>query len=116
MNKRRTINITRLRRARRTRMHIRSGACPRLSVFPSNRYLYAQVIDDAAGRTLAQASSKELGVKEKPLLQAEKVGRQIAERAKKAGVSRVVFDKGRYHYHGLVKALAEGARAGGLTF
>jgi large subunit ribosomal protein L18 len=94
---------------------------PRLSVFRSGRQIYAQVIDDIKGVTLAQASTMDADVKGKLKSGATKdaateVGKLVAERAKKAGVEKVVFDRGRYLYHGRVKALAEGARAGGLNF
>lgn len=92
---------------------------PRLTVFRSGRQIYAQIVDDVKGVTLAAASSldKEVGVKLGGTVDiAEKVGKLVAERAKKAGVSTVQFDRGGYVYHGRVKALAEGARAGGLAF
>ena len=94
---------------------------PRLSVFRSGRQIYAQVIDDIKGVTLASASTMDVDVKGKLKSgatkdAAEQVGKLVAERAKKAGVEKVVFDRGRYLYHGRVKALAEGARAGGLNF
>jgi len=111
-------NVMRARRARRVRSKVRGTAeRPRLSVFRSNRAIWAQVIDDSAGRTLASAGSVHLT--EKGLSktdQAAKVGELIAERAKAAGVERVVFDRGPYLYHGRVKALADGARQGGLEF
>ncbi len=103
----------------RTRLKKRAGGLPRLSVFRSNKYIYAQVIDDARGATLASASSLEKGTKIKTpgnLEAAGKVGKLLAERAKKAGVEAVVFDRGGYIYHGRVKALAEAARDGGLKF
>lgn len=88
---------------------------PRLSVFRSNKQIYAQVIDDRSGRTLAAASS--LGLEACPKKeQAEKVGKLIAERAKAAGIEKVVFDRNGYLYHGRVQALAEGARNEGLNF
>ncbi|MBK8700441.1 MAG: 50S ribosomal protein L18 [Saprospiraceae bacterium] len=90
---------------------------PRLNVFRSNKGIYAQVIDDINGKTLAAASSKNLtnftGNKSQ---QATAVGKLLAEKAKTAGVATVVFDRGGYLYHGRVKALAEGAREGGLIF
>lgn len=90
---------------------------PRLSVFKSNTGIYAQLIDDLQGRTLAQASSKELGAKENINVSVSKeVGKKLAERAAANGVSEVVFDRNGYLYHGNVKALAEGAREGGLKF
>ena len=118
-------NATRLRMARRERvrrrLHHRNSGRPRLSVFRSSKNIYAQVIDDTAGRTLAAASSVE------PELRASlktggdreaaaRVGRLVAERALAKGVKEVMFDRGSYMYHGRVKALAEAAREGGLTF
>lgn len=92
-----------------------SGARPRLAVFRSLSHIYAQVIDDRAGRTLAQAS--DVTVKSgKKSERAKQVGKAIAEAAKGAGVAEVVFDRGGYKYHGRVKALAEGAREAGLKF
>jgi large subunit ribosomal protein L18 len=107
-----------LRRKRHARLRLRiSGSAdrPRLSVFRSARYIYAQVIDDATGRTLAAASSREadLGGDTK-VDSARAVGRAVAERAKAAGVGAVVLDRGGYQYHGRVRSLAEGAREGGL--
>jgi large subunit ribosomal protein L18 len=92
---------------------------PRLSVHRTNAQIYCQIIDDVKGVTLAAASSldKDLGLKNGGNVEAaEKVGKLVAERAKKAGVSLVQFDRGAFLYHGRVKALAEGARAGGLEF
>lgn len=94
---------------------------PRLSVFRSGTHIYAQVIDDIKGVTLAAASTLDAEIKDKAKKTANKdaaalVGKAVAERAKKAGVGKVVFDRGRYLYHGRVKALADGARAGGLEF
>ena len=107
-----------LRRKRHERLRLRiSGSAerPRLSVFRSAKYIYAQVIDDTTGRTLAAASSREtdLGGDSK-VDAARSVGRALAERAKAAGVSAVVLDRGGYQYHGRVRSLAEGAREGGL--
>jgi len=111
------------RREQRVRTHLRNSAYgrPRLSVFRSGKHIYAQVIDDAKGHTLAAASSldasiKGAGDKGADKAAAEKVGKLIAERAKAAGVDQVVFDRGGYIYHGRVKALADAARAGGLSF
>ena len=112
-----------LRRKARVRKVLRSRAYgkPRLSVFRSSKQIYCQIIDDAAGRTLASASSMEKDQREAlksgaNVSAASAIGKLIAERAKAAGVSEVVFDRGGYMYHGRVKALAEGAREGGLTF
>lgn len=90
-------------------------ARPRLSVFRSNKHIYAQLIDDLEGVTLAAASTREGGESGIGIEAATSVGKRIAERAKEAGVDRAVFDRGGYRYHGNVKALAEGARDGGLT-
>jgi large subunit ribosomal protein L18 len=110
---------------RRKRIHMRirnsikgTAERPRLSVFRSNRYIYAQLIDDRAGQTLAHASSHE-GVVENAgnkTEQSAKVGQLLAERAKAKGIESVVFDRAGYLYHGRVKALADGAREGGLKF
>ena len=111
------------RRQRRNRFALRSkGALrPRLSVFRSSKHIYAQIIDDQKGTTLAAASSLESelksGLKTGADIDAAKaVGKLIAERATKAGITLVVFDRGGYLYHGRVKALADAAREGGLTF
>lgn len=91
---------------------------PRLSIFRSNKSIYAQVIDDLKGHTIVAASSRESGVniKSTKIEQATAVGKLLAEKAKAAGVSSVVFDRGGYLYHGRVKALADGAREAGLQF
>ena len=108
----------RLKRRRRVRSKVRGTAQrPRLSVFRSNKGLFVQLIDDVSGRTLAavnwtEPEFKSLGSME----QAKAVGEAIAKRAKEAGIESVVFDRGGYRYHGRVKALAEGAREGGLSF
>ncbi len=89
---------------------------PRLSVFRSNKFIYAQLIDDAAGNTLAAASSSEADIAAgSPTESSKATGQKLAERARAAGVEMVVFDRNGYRYHGRVKALAEGAREGGLT-
>jgi large subunit ribosomal protein L18 len=105
----------RVRRALRARANGRA----RLSVFRSEKNIYAQVIDDAQGVTLASASSLDKGLKIKNggnMSAAAEVGKALAERAKKAGVSEVIFDRGSYLFHGRVKALADAAREGGLSF
>jgi len=90
---------------------------PRLSVYRSNSHIYAQLIDDAKGHTLASATSQQDGTSgEKPMDKSRSVGKQLAERAKDVGIEQVVFDRNGYRYHGRVKALAEGAREGGLQF
>jgi len=116
-----TTNVSRsaLRHKRHERIRLRitgSAERPRLSVFRSAKYIYAQVIDDTTGRTLAAASSREadLGTS-KPVDTARSVGKALAKRAKAAGVSAVVLDRGGYQYHGRVRSLAEGAREGGLN-
>ena len=108
----------RLRRRRRVRAKIRGTAeRPRLSVFRSNRGIGAQLIDDVAGHTVAAVNWTEGDLKSlKAMEQATKAGELLAERAKAAGVESVVFDRGGYRYHGRVKALADGAREGGLSF
>ena len=88
---------------------------PRLSVFRSNKHIYAQLVDDMAGATLAAASTREADVTGTGVDASKAVGQRLADRAKAAGVDRAVFDRGGYRYHGNVKALAEGAREGGLT-
>ncbi len=115
--------ITKRYRRERIKMRIRkkvsgSAAAPRLSVFRSNRDIYAQIINDETGKTLVQASSKEKsfdfqGTKTE---KAAQVGKILAERAKEASIDQVVFDRNGYLYHGRVKSLADGAREGGLKF
>ena len=109
------------KRAQRVRTAIRrrGGDRPRLSVHRSGRHIYAQVISDAEGRTLAAASTLEKearGTTGATVAGAQDVGRRIAERAKAAGVTKVVFDRGGFLFHGRVKALADAAREGGLEF
>ncbi|CAB1129932.1 ribosomal protein L18 [Candidatus Hydrogenisulfobacillus filiaventi] len=115
------------RHAARQRRHLRVRAKvsgtperPRLSVFRSNLHIYAQLIDDTSGHTLASASTLEPAFREMEgrltVAKAAAVGRLLAERARARGVTKVVFDRGGYAYHGRVKALAEGAREGGLEF
>ena len=108
------------RRKQRTRSKLRkrSGQRMRLTVFRSNMHIYAQVIDDRQGRTLAAASSLEKGFRAKggSVEAAGAVGALVAERATAAGIKEVVFDRGGVRYHGRVKALAEAAREGGLSF
>ena len=108
---------SRLKRRRRVRAKVAGTAeRPRISVFRSNRGIHAQLVDDDAGRTLASVSWIEADLRSlKPMEQAKRAGGLLAERAKAAGVETAVFDRGGYQYHGRVKALAEGAREGGLT-
>jgi large subunit ribosomal protein L18 len=109
------------RRRRRVRGQLRRNGAERarLCVFRSSKHIYAQIIDDTRGHTLAAASSLEKDMKVALKTGADKtaaaaVGKLVAERAMKAGIDKVVFDRGGYRYHGRIKALAEGARAGGL--
>lgn len=112
-------NKSRMRRHKRVRGKV-SGTpeCPRLNVFRSSMHIYAQIIDDVNGKTLCAASSTEkgFGMYGGNCDAAKKVGQMIAEKAKQAGITDVVFDRGGYVYHGRVAALAEGAREGGLNF
>ena len=109
----------RRRRRVRTALRARAAGKPRLSVHRSGKHIYAQVIDDAAGKTIVAASTldKDLKGKANATRQgAAEVGKALAERAKKAGVSAVIFDRGGFLFHGRVKALADAAREGGLEF
>jgi large subunit ribosomal protein L18 len=111
---------------RRVRVRIRekvrgSSSRPRLAIFKSGRHIYAQVIDDTNGQTLAHASSLDEGVKKEGpaaanVATAKKVGKLVADRARQKGIAQVVFDRGGYIYHGKVKALADAARESGLKF
>ena len=113
-----TKSQSRLRRRRRVRATVRGTAeRPRLSVFRSNRGIQAQLIDDVTGHTVAAVNWTEDDLKSLGTMdQAKKAGELLAERGKSAGVETVVFDRGGYRYHGRVKALADGAREGGLKF
>ena len=107
------------RRRNRTALRARGAGRPRLSVHRSGKHIYAQVIDDAEGKTLASASTLEKGARATSganIAAASEVGKRLAEAAKKAGVTKVVFDRGGFLFHGRVKALAEAAREGGLEF
>lgn len=110
--------LARTARHRRVRSHLSGTAArPRLVVFRANRYTYGQIIDDAAGKTLASASTLEVKAKAANKTEAARdAGKLIAAKAKEQGIAAVVFDRGGYRYHGRVKAFAEGARDGGLTF
>ena len=113
--------ITKTARRRRLRLAIRnkiSGTAerPRVSIFKSNKGIYAQIIDDVKGETMASASTKEIGKTNLNVDIAKEVGKKLAENAKGAGIETVIFDRGGYSYHGRVKSLAEGAREGGLKF
>ena len=115
-------NVLRLHRHLRIRRRIAgTGQRPRLSVFRSLKHIYAQVIDDQQGRTLVAASTREPEIASqvqglRRVEQSRVVGRVLAQRAREKGIVRVVFDRGGYAYHGRVRALAEGAREGGLEF
>ena len=112
-------NAQRLKRHKRVRAHISGTAeTPRLNVFRSDKHIYAQIIDDVAGKTLVAAATneKDFGGYGGNVEAAKKLGGIIADRALKAGIENVVFDRGGYLYHGRVKALADGAREGGLKF
>ena len=118
-----SLKVTNARRKQRVRNSLRRSANgrPRLSVFRSSKHIYAQVIDDLKGETLASASSLEKAMRETGntganIDAAKAVGKLLAERAVKKGVKEVVFDRGGFMYHGKVKALAEAARAKGLKF
>ncbi|WP_420134991.1 50S ribosomal protein L18 [Rhodopseudomonas sp.] len=117
------LNVTNARRKTRVRIALRrvANGRPRLSIFRSSKHIYAQVIDDLKGETLASASSLEKTLREAGntganIDAAKAVGKLVAERAVKQGVKEVVFDRGGYLYHGRVKALADAAREGGLSF
>lgn len=119
MFKRKDSNAARIKRHQRVRKNI-SGTAerPRLNVFRSLNNIYAQIIDDTTGRTLVSASSMDKGFENYGgnIEAAKAVGKAVAEKAKAAGITKVVFDRGGYVYHGRVAALAEGAREGGLEF
>ena len=113
----------RIRRHARVRKHVSgTGEKPRLAVFRSLSHIYAQVIDDRSGRTVAAASDLDVkegapaAIKRSKSERAKRVGQLVAERAKAVGIGDVVFDRGGYHYHGRVKALADAARESGLKF
>ena len=114
------LNTFEKRRQRvRTSIRQRAGDRPRLSVHRSGRHIYVQIINDVEGRTVAAASTLEKEARAKTgatVASAQEVGRKIAERAKAAGITRVVFDRGGFLFHGRVKALADAAREGGLEF
>ena len=103
------------RRAQRVRKALKTSALPRVSVFRSLNHLYAQLIDDAAQTTLVSCSSRELSTAGDKTAKAQAVGLELAKRAKEKGIEAVKFDRGRFLYHGRVKALADGLREGGLN-
>jgi len=114
--------VARKKRAKRVRFDLkRSGERPRLTVFRSNRHIYAQIIDDRQGATLVQACTLDKDSRKKPgepfnIETAREVGKRLATRAQERKIFKVIFDRGPYLYHGKVKALADGAREGGLEF
>ena len=118
MIKKESKNVSRLRRHARVRNKISGTAtCPRLNVFRSNSNIFAQIIDDQKGVTLVSSSSVELKIKNGGNIEGAKlVGADIAKKAKEANISKVVFDRGGYQYHGRVEALADAARENGLEF
>jgi large subunit ribosomal protein L18 len=117
MIKRLDRKVNRKKRHRRVRVHVAgTPQRPRLAVFRSLNHLYAQLIDDGAQRTLASASTVAMKAKANGVAQAAEVGKEIAAKAKAAGVSTVVFDRGGFLYHGRIKALADAAREAGLEF
>ena len=122
MNYQKTLNKIRTRRKKRTRAKIYGTAeKPRLSVFRSNRHTYAQLINDENGKTLASASTKEIkkskvkGQMSKVAL-AEQLGELLAKKAVEKGIDKIIFNRGKYKYHGRIKMVAESARKGGLRF
>lgn len=120
MGKHLTVSERRVARVRRT-LKKNSKGRPRLSIHRTGKHIYAQIVDDGEGRTVASASSLEKDLRSKLSTggnkgAAEEIGKLIAERAKKAGVEEVVFDRGGFLFHGRVKALADAAREGGLNF
>lgn len=115
MNKVKANNQRVERRAKRVRAKVSgTSECPRLSVFRSLNSIYAQLIDDASGKTIVAASDKEVKIKGNKTAKAQAVGKLLAEKATAKGIARAVFDRGQFKYHGRVKALAESAREGGL--
>ncbi|HVS47282.1 MAG TPA: 50S ribosomal protein L18 [Candidatus Dormibacteraeota bacterium] len=117
MIKRTDRKLSRSKRHRRVRVHVAgTQERPRLAVFRSLNHVYAQLIDDGTSRTLAAASTVELKAKGNGMAEAAQVGKAIATKAKAAGVSSVVFDRGGFLYHGRIKALADAAREAGLEF
>lgn len=117
MNTSNTKQLSRERRHARVRAKVvGTAARPRLSVYKSNRYLHVQLIDDAAGKTLVSGSTKDIAKEAKKMDAAKQLGLELAKRAKAAGISAVVFDRGGFRYTGRVATLAQAAREGGLTF
>ena len=111
-------NTSRIRRAKKSRIHIRNQESPRLSVFRSSRHFYAQIFDSVGSKVIVSASTveKDLKIDSNNLEGAVSVGKKIAERALENGIKKVVFDRSGYKYHGRIKALADSAREAGLEF
>ena len=111
-------NISRLRRARKSRSNIRNQESPRLSVYRSSQHFYAQIFDSLGSKVIVSASTveKDLNLKSNNIDAAVQVGKKVAERALENGVKKVVFDRSGYRYHGRIKALADSAREAGLEF
>lgn len=111
-------NTSRIRRAKKSRIHMKDQESPRLSVFRSSRHFYAQIFDSVGSKVIVSASTveKDLKIDSNNVEGAVSVGRKIAERALENGIKKVVFDRSGYKYHGRIKALAESARENGLTF
>ena len=111
-------NTSRIRRAKKSRIHIRNQESPRLSVFRSSRHFYAQIFDSVGSKVIVSASTveKDLKIDSNNVEGAVSVGRKIAERALENGIKKVVFDRSGYKYHGRIKALADSAREAGLEF
>jgi large subunit ribosomal protein L18 len=113
------VTLQKDRRQYRVRNRLRTGDRPRLSVFRSNKHIYAQIIDDKAGRTLVSASTAEADQKPEggsSVAAATEIGKRVAERALQQGIQQVAFDRGSYRYHGRIQALADAAREAGLDF
>tara|TARA_B100000579_G_scaffold311828_1_gene261419 strand:+ start:267 stop:614 length:348 start_codon:yes stop_codon:yes gene_type:complete len=111
-------NTSRIRRAKKSRIHIRNQESPRLSVFRSSRHFYAQIFDSVGSKVIVSASTveKDLKIDSNNVEGAVSVGKKIAERALENGIKKVVFDRSGYKYHGRIKALADSAREAGLEF
>ena len=111
-------NISRIRRARKSRSNIRNQESPRLSVYRSSQHFYAQIFDSLGSKVIVSASTveKDMNLKSNNIDAAVQVGKKVAERALENGVKKVVFDRSGYRYHGRIKALADSAREAGLEF
>ena len=111
-------NISRIRRAKKSRIHIRDQESPRLTVYRSSKHFYAQIFDSLGAKVIVSASTaeKDIDAKSNNLDAAVAVGKKVAERALESGIKKVVFDRSGYKYHGRIKALADSAREAGLEF